>query len=93
MDPLPEGNPVARPLGGGDMASLSAGQEYGSNNPIDLLEELVSANEWRFDRTTDAEILLARFREEDVLAGKFCSPQSRGGIVVNKALARQKGAQ
>src|SRR5262249_59823313 len=58
MGPLPEGNPVARPLGGGDMASLSAGQEHSSNNPIDLLEELVSANEWRFDRTTDAEMVV-----------------------------------
>ena len=36
-----------------------------ANNPIDLLEEFVSANDWRFDRTTDAEIVVE-------LTGSWC---------------------
>ena len=35
------------------MAVVSAGRPQSANNPIDLLEEFVSANDWRFDRTTD----------------------------------------
>jgi len=38
-----------------------------------------------YNRSTDAEILMARFREEDVLAGEFQSSQSRARILVNKA--------
>jgi predicted neuraminidase len=40
-----------------------------------------------WNRHTDAEILLAKFREEDVLAGKFQSPGSKARILVNKAHA------
>jgi hypothetical protein len=40
------------------MALLSTGRQQDSINPIDLLEEVVSANEWRFDRTTDAEMVV-----------------------------------
>jgi hypothetical protein len=39
-----------------------------------------------WNRHTDAEILMAKFREEDVLAGKFISPDARPRILVNKAL-------
>jgi len=38
-----------------------------------------------WNRATDAEILRARFREEDILAGKFQSPGSGTQILVNKA--------
>jgi len=47
------------------MAFVSAGRSRDSVNPIDILEELVSANEWRFDRTTDAEMTVE-------LAGTWC---------------------
>ena len=40
------------------MASLSTGRQDYNTNPIDLLEELVSANEWRFDRTNDGEMVV-----------------------------------
>lgn len=40
-----------------------------------------------WNRHTDAEILLAKFREEDILAGKFVSPGSKARMLVNKALA------
>ncbi|MEA3208162.1 MAG: hypothetical protein QOE70_1219 [Chthoniobacter sp.] len=40
-----------------------------------------------WNRHTDAEILLARFREEDVLAGKFQSPGAKTRLLVNKAYA------
>ncbi len=40
-----------------------------------------------WNRHTDAEILLAKFREEDVLAGKFQSPGAKTRILVNKAFA------
>jgi predicted neuraminidase len=40
-----------------------------------------------WNRHTDAEILLAKFREEDVLAGKFQSPGAKPRILVNKAYA------
>ena len=39
-----------------------------------------------WNRHTDAEILMAKFREEDVLAGQFISPDARPRILVNKAL-------
>jgi predicted neuraminidase len=38
-----------------------------------------------WNRHTDAEILLAKFREEDVLAGKFISPGAKSRMLVNKA--------
>lgn len=38
-----------------------------------------------WNRHTDAEILLAKFREEDVLAGKFHSPGAKARLLVNKA--------
>lgn len=40
-----------------------------------------------WNRHTDAEILLAKFREEDVTAGKLASPGSTSRMLVNKALA------
>ena len=42
------------------------------------------------NRYTDAEILLARFREEDILAGRFASPAARARILVNKARGRTR---
>lgn len=42
------------------------------------------------NRYTDAEILLAKFREEDVLARAFRSPAAKARILVNKALGRSK---
>ena len=38
-----------------------------------------------WNRHTDAEILMARFREEDVLAGKPVSPETKLRMSVNKA--------
>lgn len=38
-----------------------------------------------WNRHTDAEILLARFREEDVLGGKFASAGAKARMLVNKA--------
>lgn len=38
-----------------------------------------------WNRHTDAEILLAKFREEDIAAGKFASPGAKTKILVNKA--------
>lgn len=40
-----------------------------------------------WNRHTDAEILLAKFREVDVIAGKFTSPGAKAKILVNKAHA------
>jgi predicted neuraminidase len=40
-----------------------------------------------WNRHTDAEILLAKFREEDVTAGKFASPGAKSRMLVNKAHA------
>ena len=39
-----------------------------------------------FERSREAEIILHRFTEEDILAKKFLSPKSRKGIVVTKAM-------
>lgn len=47
------------------MALASTHRSQDGFNPIDILEELVSANEWRFDRTTDAEMVVE-------LAGTWC---------------------
>ncbi len=38
-----------------------------------------------YNRVTDKEILLAKFREEDVLAGKFQSSNAVARVLVNKA--------
>ncbi len=38
-----------------------------------------------WNRHTDAEILLAKFREEDIAAGKFASPGAKTRMLVNKA--------
>lgn len=38
-----------------------------------------------WNRHTDAEILLAKFREEDVLAGKLVSPDAKLQLLANKA--------
>jgi predicted neuraminidase len=38
-----------------------------------------------WNRHTDAEILLAKFREEDITAGKFTTPGSKARLLVNKA--------
>lgn len=40
------------------------------------------------NRYSDAEILLARFREDDILAAAFASPGSKPRILVNKARGR-----
>ena len=40
-----------------------------------------------WNRHTDAEILLAKFREEDFAAGKFASPGSKPRMLINKAFA------
>ena len=45
-----------------------------------------------WNRHTDAEILMAKFREEDVLAGRFVSPDARPQILVNKALGSKNKA-
>lgn len=47
------------------MALLSPVRRSSGPNPIDLLEEMVVANEWRFDRVTDAELVVE-------VAGKWC---------------------
>ena len=39
-----------------------------------------------FERGREAEIILHRFTEEDILAKRFQSPQSHRGIVVTKAM-------
>lgn len=40
-----------------------------------------------WNRHTDAEILLAKFREEDILIGRFASPGAKTRMLVNKAYA------
>ena len=42
------------------------------------------------NRAADREILMARFREEDVLAGQFASPGAQAKMLVNKALGPAK---
>lgn len=41
-----------------------------------------------YNRYTDAEILLAKFREQDVLAGEFRSARAEPRILVNRAQGR-----
>ncbi len=45
------------------------------------------------NRASDREILLARFTEDDVLAGKFQSPRSAERVMVHKALGGLKTAK
>src|SRR3546814_221245 len=47
------------------MAIIEAGQTPLAGNPLDILEELVNANEWRFDRSTDEEMVVE-------IAGRWC---------------------
>lgn len=47
------------------MAVLEARQTPLAGNPLDILEELVSANEWRFDRATEEEMVVE-------IAGRWC---------------------
>ena len=47
------------------MALVSVSRETSASNPIDLLEEVVSANDWRFERTADAEMVIE-------LTGSWC---------------------
>ncbi len=42
-----------------------------------------------WNRHTDAEILLTKFREEDIVSGKLSSPGSKSRMLVNKAFAPQ----
>ena len=41
------------------------------------------------NRATDSEILMARFREADIQAGRFHTPGARARILVNKALGKR----
>ncbi len=68
---------------GGLLLDQRAGVSYpdGFQAPDGLIHILYDWN-----RHTDAEILMAKFREEDVLAGKFVSPDAKPRILVNKAL-------
>jgi hypothetical protein len=40
------------------------------------------------NRYTDAETLLAKFREEDVLEGQWSSPDARRRVLVNRATGK-----
>ena len=43
------------------------------------------------NRSTDGEILLARFTEDDVLAGKLVGPKSERKMLISRPLAREVG--
>jgi len=47
------------------MAIVAAEQTRPQSNPLDILEELVAANEWRFDRSSDEEMVVE-------LTGRWC---------------------
>ncbi|WP_119459164.1 YbjN domain-containing protein [Rhodospirillaceae bacterium SYSU D60014] len=47
------------------MTTLTVEQSSPQTNPLDILEELVNANEWRFDRTTDEEMVVE-------ISGRWC---------------------
>ena len=47
------------------MAIATAEQTSPQSNPLDILEELVAANEWRFDRSSDEEMVVE-------LTGRWC---------------------
>jgi hypothetical protein len=54
------------------MSTVSMERDSGNTNPLDLLEEIVSANEWAFQRTGEDEILVS-------LAGRWCDYQLHFG--------------
>ena len=47
------------------MTSLAVETEAASANPIDLVEEIVRANEWRHDRASDEEMIIE-------IPGRWC---------------------
>ena len=47
------------------MTALSLETSVGSANPIDLVEEIVQANEWAHDRSTDDEMVVE-------ISGRWC---------------------
>ena len=47
------------------MTALSLETSVGSANPIDLVEEIVQANEWAHDRSTDDEMVVE-------VSGRWC---------------------
>lgn len=47
------------------MAIVTAEPTQPQSNPLDLLEELVNANAWRFDRSTDEEMVVE-------ITGRWC---------------------
>jgi hypothetical protein len=67
---------------GGLMLDQRSGVSYpdGFQAPDRLIHILYDRN-----RHTDGEILMAKFREEDVLAGAFQTPGSQSRLLVNKA--------
>jgi len=75
---------------GGLMLDERDGVSYpdGFQSPDGLIHILYDRN-----RHTDAEILLAKFREEDVLAGKFISPDARSQMLANKATGKKTAAK
>lgn len=54
------------------MSAVSMERELGITNPLDLLEEIVSANEWAFQRMGEDEILVS-------LEGRWCDYQLHFG--------------
>lgn len=47
---------------------------------------------WDRNRSTDGEILMARFTEEDILARAFLGPKSRTKMLISRPLAREVAA-
>ena len=47
------------------MAILTVEQSSPPTNPLDILEELVTANEWRFDRASEEEMVVE-------ISGRWC---------------------
>jgi hypothetical protein len=47
------------------MSFLAVQESSQVHNPLDILEEIVTANEWLFDRTTEDELIVE-------LAGRWC---------------------
>jgi hypothetical protein len=45
------------------------------------------------NRATDGEILMARFTEEDILAGKLVGPRSKLRMLISRPLGGTKGVQ
>ena len=67
---------------GGLLIDERAGISYpdGFESPDGMIHILYDRN-----RYSDAEILMAKFREEDIAAGKFQSPGSKQRILINRA--------